>query len=1477
MQGLPEGGMLAVFGEGVLDITQRREDAERDAKGSIGHGVYLAADNGSHLVFSGLRKDLNCFARELDLLGITSQFLNVSHGFHSPLMQPMVKEFKKVAKTISYSLPKIPIVANLTGELATDIATPNYWIEHILQPVQFGKGIEYLDKQVDIFLEIGTKPILINIAKSLLDNKLFLHSLDKNQDDWQNVLETLAQLYIAGVDLNWKAITQDYHAQKISLPTYPFQRQKYWFDIPTAVTTYKPKDIIHPLLGENIASPLPQIIFQSDLATDTLNWLQDHCLENKVVFPGTAYLEMAIASGIFHYNTNQLTIKNVQINTPLYLKQQPIQTILDPQLKSITWKVYSLNNKQWQLHTSGEILPLDKTAASINLALLKSQFSNAAIEVKQHYLSCQQKGINYGKSFQGIKELYAKDKQALGLIELPQHLNSNQYYFHPALLDACLQILFAALQPELQTTTYIPVGLNRLDIYKLSNDKIWSYLKLKSANNHNLIADVWLFNRDGELIAEIEGLKSQAIKSQPAWHNWLYQQQWKPQPLLKQPSLSDTGNWLIFTDSKSIGKQLATQLKSQQQICHLVKPHPIFNYPQAFDDLIQQHSGVTGIVYLWNLDNIDNWSECKSYLYLVQALVKKSCYPRLYLVTRNAQPVNNYQLTSGIKNSCLWGMQKAIALEHPELLSVAIDLDLDPDKDADNIFQEICAQEIEVAYRNGKRYVARLVRYDWETGRRGILKDISKCIPLGIPSDNKETGRLIDFKLNKQLEINYPGNLDSLQWKPLTRQQPQDNEIEIEVKATGLNFRDVMVALDLYPDDTKFLGLECAGIVTKLGSNVQNFKIGDEVIAISDNSFSQYLNVNSLLAIPKPPSLSLTAAATIPVTFLTTYYTLVYLAQLQPGEKILIHAAAGGVGLAAIQIARNIGAQIYATASTSKWELLQSMGVTKIMNSRNLDFAEEIITATNGEGVDVVLNSLSGEFIAKSIGVLNQQGRFLEIGKQDIWSKEKVARVKPNINYFVIDLWQITQNQPQLIQQMLRELLSQFTTGALKPLPHRTFTNDKTIAAFRYMQQGKHQGKIIISDSQVDTSSKRVSQNFPTHKTYTGTYLIAGGMGAIGLQVAQWLIDKGVNHLVLLGRNHRNSELQHRLKKSPHLSHISFIKADIADSCQLTQALKQIESNLPPLRGVIHCAGVKRDRTIVKQDWDSFESVLAPKVKGAWNLHHLTQKYDLESFIMFSSASSLIGSAGQANYCAGNAFLDALAHARRSMGLPGISINWSAWQNTGLAADTQITAGLKQKGIGSIKPSQGIEILEQLLLNPPAQIGVIPIDWDVWQKNHFLTPFYRDLVNINTLSIDRTSNKQKLLNAIPQQRQALLIQQISQEIGNILGIKDINKIDLELGFSELGLDSLGSVELRNKLQTNYELKLSQTVVFDYPNIKSLTDYLLSLLFDTDSTKANKYIENSDSLNIESLSEAEAEALLLEELQDFDLTDDTPQY
>jgi NADPH:quinone reductase-like Zn-dependent oxidoreductase/acyl carrier protein len=505
--------------------------------------------------------------------------------------------------------------------------------------------------------------------------------------------------------------------------------------------------------------------------------------------------------------------------------------------------------------------------------------------------------------------------------------------------------------------------------------------------------------------------------------------------------------------------------------------------------------------------------------------------------------------------------------------------------------------------------------------------------------------------------------------------------------------------------------------------------------------------------------------------------------------------------MAAVQIARQAGLEVFATASPGKWDPLKAMGVKHIMNSRTLDFADEVMQITQGEGVDIVFNSLSGEFIAQSLAVLQGNGRFIEIGKRDVWTAEQVQQVKPNVKYSLVDLMAVAHQQPQLVRLMLVQLMRQFQEGTLKPSPYQTFPITEAVTAFRTMQQAKHIGKIVITQ--------------PTEFQYRGTYLITGGLGGLGLLVAHWLIGKGVRHIVLLSRTIANWEPVQELEELG--ANIVVLQADVSQKEQLAEVLEQIEPSLPPLQGVIHAAGVLDDGVLEQMNWQRFETVMAPKIQGAWNLHTLTLDKALDCFILFSSAASLLGSPGQGNHVAANSFLDSLAHYRRSLNLPGLSINWGAWSEIGAAARKQVSF----KGIGAISPEQGIKILEKLISESVAQVGVVPIDWSQFPST---SPFFADFSRGQTEQ--KSDILQQLIAKRASDRQAFLITHLQTEIAKVLGLPPPQLPHPQQGFFDIGMDSLMSIELRNRLEANLGLTIPATAIFEYPTIKALSQYII---------------------------------------------------
>jgi myxalamid-type polyketide synthase MxaB len=545
------------------------------------------------------------------------------------------------------------------------------------------------------------------------------------------------------------------------------------------------------------------------------------------------------------------------------------------------------------------------------------------------------------------------------------------------------------------------------------------------------------------------------------------------------------------------------------------------------------------------------------------------------------------------------------------------------------------------------------------------------------------------------------------------------------------------------------------------------------------------------------------------------------------------------------------------------------------MNSRNLDFARQIQEQTGGQGVALVLNSLNGEFIPKSLEALGQGGRFIEIGKIGIWDSEQLQQQRPDVSYYPFDLLNIAREQPNLIATMLRELMVKFKQGQLHPLPHQVFPVSKVVDAFRYMAQAKHIGKVVVSIAEESEASHS------TPVSSEGTYLITGGLGALGLKLARWLVEQEAKSVVLVGRRPASESAQaeiEQLKQSG--AQVVVLAADVSQREEVQRLLEKIELSLPPLRGIIHAAGVLDDGILLQQNWQRFEKVMRPKVLGAWNLHLLTQKQPLDFFVCFSSLASLLGSPGQGNYAAANAFLDALAHHRRALGLAGTSINWGPWSEAGMAAGLAEQSRLAAQGIEAIALEQGLQVLGELLSEPVSQLGVLPINW---------AKFGQQFAKNDSLPVLRTFTKgtapspqqefkllQQLAGASGEEGRTLLLEHIRSQIAKVLHLSSAEQVEPRQRLFDLGLDSLMAVELKNRLEASLGRTFSSTLLFNYPTVESLVEYLVQELLQVEGAEqVSKELKQESEVSaelkeipeeLEEISDVEAEALLLEELQ-----------
>ena len=1505
MQKLPAGGAM------VSVMAPEGKVLETLNAISLGDKVAIAAINGPQsIVISGESEAVRAIATHLESVGIKTKQLQVSHGFHSPLMEPMLAEFEAVASQITYHQPKIPIISNVTGTKADNsIATAQYWVDHVRQPVRFAQSITTLHQQgYETFLEIGPKPILLGMGRQSLPKGagLWLPSLRPGVDEWQQMLSSLGQLYVQGAKVDWLGFDQNYNREKVVLPTYPFQREKYWVEInngyqekPYLSTT----KYLHPLLGEklDLAGIDHQHRFQSYLRPQSPDYLKHHQVFDKALFPGTGYLEIAMAAGKNIFSSQeQVVVSDVVIARGLILPEteiKKVQTVVSPlENNSYKFEIFSASEAenqqtlQWRLHSEGKIYPepIAKSQATIDLEKYKRDCSHA-IEVQKHYQLCGSTGLKHGSSFQGLKQLWKGQGKALGEIALPEELITQvtDYQLHPALLDVAIQIACHALgKIETGDQTYLPVGIKKLKLFRQTISQAWA---IAERPEDSLTADIFLVDNQGTVVAELEGLRIMVtttdalLKSlQPDISHWYYQINWQAQALPStNPSIASS-KWLILAEETQL--LLLDALQHKGHACIRVSPGQTYKQlsPQhyqinptseeQFQQLLAENPGITRVVHLWgvqkseNKDNLEldkiQENSCAAALHLVQAILKSKGekIPQLWLVTQGTQSVNTDSEVINPEYGSLWGLGGVIAQEHLELRCKRIDCDPEANihQNLDSLVAELLSEDVEdqIALRQGSRYVARLEQKPQQ-------QPISSA------------GQPVQLKLAEY------GVIDNLSWQPMQRPLPEANQVEIEVAAVGLNFRDVLNALGLLQDyyaehmgitSAKQLtfGLECTGKISAVGAQVSQWQVGDEVITnMVHDGLSSFTTIPAEYLISKPKQMSFSEAATLPVTFSTAYYGLQQLAKIQPGERVLIHAAAGGVGQAAVQIAQLAGAEIFATASPPKWEFLKSLGIKHIMNSRTLDFADQIMELTAGGGVDVVLNSLNGEYIPKNLEVLAPQGRFVEIGKIGIWEAQQVKEKRPDVSYFPFDLGEVAQQQPEVIAQVSEALTHRWNQGELAALPHKVFPSTQITEAFRYMQQAKNIGKVVVEMPQASE---------PKSIQPEGSYWITGGLGALGLEVAQWLVKQGAKHLVLSGRRAPSETAQQTIGNLETAgASVSVLLGDISRQEDVAKTLEAISTSLPPLKGVIHAAGVLDDGVLQQISWQQFTKVMAPKVQGTWHLHQLTKDLPLDFFVCFSSVASILGGPGQGNYAAANSFMDTLAHYRRGLGLPGLSINWGAWGSVGMAArlDSVNQKRLESSGIITMELERGMQALGSLLSDSSGQVIVSPINWSKFVKqlpSGRKIPFLEALVSTEPSLTQKSAFREELESVPVSERQELLTNQIRSLIAKTLGWTDTQKIGMRQPLFDLGLDSLMAVELKNRLESSLETSLSSTLLFDYPTVEALVEYLasdvISLEFysDLDETENVEQEEIDNASRFQEISEDEMANLLAKKLE-----------
>ncbi len=1206
-----------------------------------------------------------------------------------------------------------------------------------------------------------------------------------------------ADLYRAGYSLAWEQLTPAGARHLPRLPRYPFQRTRHWIDrAPTSAPLAAPRaprpSGVAALLGRRMTLPgSDEVRFAAEYSADAPGFLEDHRLFGHVIAPAAQHVTLLIAACRQVFGVESCTLSSLAFPAAIRLAEnesRSVQLVLaaagDGSKTARLLGAPAKDGGEWIAHASGSVRAnAVRSAAADGIAPRAAE--TEMISGAEFYAVLARAGYTLGPSFCWVHSAVRTGLRATGVLQAPAAtLEADAYDVHPGLIDSCFQLLgwCAGLQEnELANgaAIYIPAAIGEVRVFRRASAQplrvTVALTERDYERTHRLRGDIQLCEEDGTPVLEVLGFEARRAprslltgEGSSLVASPYFRVDWQELGTGTTSIVPDAGAWSLIGESAGAAL-LAERLRAcgHAAICETLPSEDATGVVLFVDERAGEPA--TGPAQAARL------------LSVVHTLVSRARKPRLWVVTRGAQHLDDDHATVPVGASAMLGLARIVALEHPELRLVLVDLDPDETSGEDASLAELlfaATDENQIALRGGRRRVPRL-----------------------LPTEPRRLGDSTTLRL----QVGKYGHLETLALQPTARATPGAGCVQIEVRAAGVNFRDVLNALGMLRRHLESLGIadaaelplggECAGLVTAVGPGVSQVKVGDAVIAaLATGSMASHVNVDARFVVALPPALSFAEAATLPVAYLTAHHALRELAGLRAGERVLIHAAAGGVGLAAVQLAKRIGADVCATASPSKWATLRQLGVTVIGNSRDLAYAGQF------PAVDVVLNSLNGEHIPRSLELLAPGGRFVEIGKLGIWTSEQVAAKRPDIAYHTFDLVEMAQRTPELIARGLQTLQREWAAGDLPPLPRHAFPLRAAGAAFRFMAQARHTGKVVLVNAPAPAPIRR-----------DGVYLITGGLGGIGLRVAQWLARAGAGTIVLASRRAPTAAQQLELDawRSDGVN-LVWRGVDLTQPAAAAELVARLHGEFGPVRGIFHAAGVLDDGLLAQQTLARLSAVYSPKADAAWRLHLASLNQPIEHFVLFSSLASVLGSPGQGTYGAANAALDAIAHERRRLGLPGLSINWGPWAEAGMAArlGEREQSRLAAIGLKPFSAADGIATFAAVMASAESQLVAARLDPAVLAQHGGakLPPLLRAFGG-DTDTRGAASVLAELRAIGEPDRPAHLARMLATRLAAVLGLGAEETLPHDRALAAIGCDSLMAVELKGWIDGEFGVEV----------------------------------------------------------------------
>ena len=1343
-------------------------------------------------------------------------------AYHSSWFEPVEHVFKAAVGKLEIRPPTLPVISTVTGDL-NDRFDADYWWQNLRQPVLYQQAVERaLHLGGDTFIELGPHRTLSNMTAACAAAKGHMvgtvSTLDRRWGDLMSIAVATGQLYVSGVGINWSSVLGA-GGRDISLPRRPWILNELWNEPEEAARVMQPPTA-HPLLGQHEPTPSPS--WSNEISLATHSYLRDHRLDGECVFPAAAYLDMLTGAARKVLGCYAIELVDVTFPAALYFGAEDIlqfRTVYEPILRRLT-----INSRLrdgtggWQLRAQATIFPLQRAARAEAIDLPSSC---TAIDPAEFYRSAGANGFGWGRQFQGLRSISAHCGAAVGeiVIEDTSVHTPTSFTLDPRAIDSALQLMLAC-DAQIGSTKRVPVAVARVAVHGTLSNECSATAKTRTAGN-DIIATVTIASGPGIPAVHLDGIRARSNRQRlaPAKHDnavpRFYMETFAP-ITMDPPTQPKSGTWLLLAaENCSISQRICDALGARGEQVKIFTPSAdtaIYQrtYLEAFRSCFAR-SPLAGIVYAPPLScstrrhsdiaaaASDGVMRATAFGQALAQFAADEPMPTITVLTHGARVLETQDVMTdgGIAQSALLGLFRTIALEVPDIALQLIDLDDDALHEPGIALDILttATPETEFLVRSGKAYVARL-------GEVGT----NELTPSSIP--RSKLGRSRNFALRHT----GPPGTDGMRWQlaPLAPIGPDD--VTVEVRAVGLNFRDVMAVSGLLPEHAEptpaieALGLELSGIVVARGANVRELNTGDHVLGMARGALQRYVTCPASSLHQAPAGLMHVQAATIPSAFLTAHYALNHIARLQSGESILIHSATGGVGLAAIALARRAGARIIATAgSPQKREYLTHLGIGDVFDSRSLDFADDVMRTTGGRGVDVVLNALEGPFIDKGLTCLAPYGRFLELGKRDVYADSALGlrRLRSNISFHVIDVAALIADKPERAAIMLGDVLSLLHANEIEALPVSTYGASDIGDAVRLMAGARHIGKVVV---QLDDPDVEFESGLADGALLDpdGTYLVTGGTSGFGRAVGEWLAARGAGRVILASRN---ADLG---KDKSCSAKIKTLCLDVTDAEQVADAVASMTKSDKPLRGIIHAAVVYDDALLSNMTTDRICRVLAPKIEGALNLNRAVASSgaQLDFFVSFSSLAQVVGWTGQSNYAAANSLLEGLAHLQRARGIPGRCINWGALDESGhVARSKKMRSYLATAGWIGIDNETAIAYLAKALDSDPPALTIAAADWMRLAATHpalARSPRTAGLTSAAQTGTDPLSHGLTALHG--DELEAAALRLVCTEAAKVLrtSTDDLAARDT---LDEAGIDSLSTFELRLRIEQRLGLEV----------------------------------------------------------------------